>query len=186
MLNKVKLNQSVSLNLAECKLAQFLARHRCKNNRNFNVPRMKLGPVDGATIDLEGMGGEIAFCKLFNVYPDMDIDSAPPHPLHDCVLPDGMRVDVKTTRHQAGKLLVDARKIGRKIDGVDLYALMVGAFPGPYSFRGFIEKNNIVRQDKLGLFYGNRNYIAEQSELRDSYYLIDRMMDSNHPSIHRP
>jgi len=185
-LNKVKIGQTVSLNLAERKLANFLAEHRGKNNRNFNVPRMKFGVVDDAIIDLEGMAGEIAFCKLFNVYPDMDIDCAPPHPSHDCVLPDGMRVDVKTTKHRAGKLLVDARRCGRKADGVDLYALMVGTFPGPYDFRGFIEKRDIVRPDRIGLFYGNSNYIAEQSELRDSYILIDKIIDSNDSSIHRP
>jgi hypothetical protein len=121
MSNKVKIGQTVSLSYAERKLAHFLAKHRNGNNRHFNVVNLKVSPSSDATVDLEGMCGEIAFCKLFNVYPDMDVDRMPPHPLYDCILPGDIRVDVKTTKYETGKLLVDARK-GKKTDGVDLYA----------------------------------------------------------------
>jgi hypothetical protein len=167
MINKIKIGQTVSLSYAERKLAHFLAKHRNGNNRHFNVVNLKISAESAATVDLEGMCGEIGFCKLFNVYPDMDVDRMPPHPLHDCILSNGMRVDVKTTKYENGKLLVDARK-GKKTDGVDLYALMVGSFPGPYTFRGFIAKEKLIKPEKIGLMCGYKSYMAEQWELTES------------------
>ena len=166
MINKIKIGQTVSLTTAERKLSHFVAKNRNGNNRHFNKANLKISSEDAATVDLEGMCGEIAFCKLFNVYPDLDTNREPPHPLHDCILSNGMRVDVKTTKYENGKLLVDARK-GRKTDGVDFYALMTGSFPGPYTFRGFIAREQIIQPHKLGLLCGYKSYMAEQSELTD-------------------
>lgn len=167
MLNKIKIGQTVSLSYAERKLAHFLAKHRNGNNRYFNVTNLKISADSAAAVDLEGMCGEIGFCKLFNLYPDLDTDREPPHPHYDCVLSNGMRVDVKTTKYENGKLLVDARK-GKKTDGVDFYALMTGSFPGPYTFRGFIAKTKIIKQEKIGELCGYKSYIAEQWELSES------------------
>jgi len=168
MLNKIKIGQTVSLTTAERKLAHFIAKNRNGSNRSFNVTNLKISLDDAATVDLEGMCGEIAFCKLFNVYPDLDTDREPPHPLYDAVIPPppGFRIDVKTTKYDTGKLLVDARK-GKKTDGVDFYALMTGSFPGPYTFRGFIAREQIIQPHKLGLLCGYKSYMAEQSELTD-------------------
>lgn len=166
MLNKIKIGQTVSLSYAERKLAHFLAKHRNGNNRSFNKVNLKISSEDAHTVDLEGMCGEIAFCKLFNLYPDLDTEREPPHPLYDCVLSNGMRVDVKTTKYENGKLLVDARK-GKKTDGVDFYVLMTGSFPGPYAFRGFIAKTKIIRSERIGELCGYKSYMAEQSELTD-------------------
>ena len=166
MINKIKIGQTVSLTTAERKLSHFVAKNRNGNNRHFNKANLKISSEDAATVDLEGMCGEIAFCKLFNVYPDLDTNREPPHPLHDCILSNGMRVDVKTTKYENGKLLVDARK-GRKTDGVDFYALMTGTFPGPYTFRGFIAKEQIIQPHKIGLLCGYKSYMVEQSELTD-------------------
>lgn len=168
MLNKIKIGQIVSLTAAERKLAHFIAKNRNGSNRSFNVTNLKISLDDAATVDLEGIAGELAFCKLFNVYPDLDTDREPPHPLYDAVIPSppGFRIDVKTTKYDTGKLLVDARK-GKKTDGVDLYALMTGSFPGPYTFRGFIAREQIIQPHKLGLLCGYKSYMAEQSELTD-------------------
>jgi len=165
VLNKVKIGQTVSLTHAERKLAYFVAKHRNGNNRSFNIVNLKISAESSATIDLEGVCGEMAFCKLFNVYPDLDTDRPPPHPLYDCVLSDGSRIDVKTTKYESGKLLVDTRKGARKTGGVDFYALMIGSFPGPYSFRGFIAKAEMIRPGRIGLLCGNKSYMAEQREL---------------------
>ena len=167
--NKIKIGQSISLTTAERKLAHFIARNRNLNNRSFNVTNLKISGADAATVDLEGVCGEIAFCKLFNVYPDLDTDHEPPHPLHDCVIPPppGFRIDVKTTKYENGKLLVDARKGSKKTGGVDYYALMTGSFPGPYTFRGLIAREHIIQPHKLGLLCGYKSYMAEQSELTD-------------------
>ena len=170
MLNKIKIGQSISLSTAERKLAHFVAKNRNGKNRYFNVVNLKISAEDPHTVDLEGICGELAFCKLFNVYPDLDTDRNPPHPLYDALVPPppGFRIDIKTTKYDNGKLLVDARK-GSKTDGVDFYALMTGTFPGPYTFRGVIAKEHIIQPHKLGLLKGYRSYMAEQSELTDEF-----------------
>ena len=170
VINKVKIGQTVSLTYAERKLAYFVAKHRNGNNRSFNIVNLKISAESSATIDLEGVCGEMAFCKLFNVYPDLDTDRPPPHPLYDCVLSDGSRIDVKTTKYENGKLLVDSRKGKEKTDSVDFYALMIGVFPGPYSFRGFIARHLLIQPHKLGLLCGYKSYMAEQSELTDNIF----------------
>lgn len=147
-------------------MAHFVAKNRNSRNRHFNVTNLKISNADAATVDLEGVCGEIAFCKLFNAYPDLDTDRTPPHPLHDCIIHGYLRIDVKTTKWDNGKLIVDARK-GNKTNGVDYYALMTGQFPGPYTFRGFIAKEHIIQPHKLGLLCGYKSYMAEQSELTD-------------------
>ena len=171
MLSKIKIGQVISLNQAERKLAHFVAKNRNGNNRHFNTTNLKISADDPATVDLEGVCGEIAFCRLFNVYPDIDTDREPPHPLYDAIIPPippGIRIDVKTTKYENGKLLVDARK-GSKTDGVDFYALMTGQFPGPYTFRGFIAKEHIIQPHRIGtLIKGFKTYMADQSELTDS------------------
>ena len=154
-------------------MAHFVAKNRNSRNRSFNVSNLKISSADAATVDLEGVCGELAFCKLFNVYPDLDTDREPPHPLFDCVV-DGLRIDVKTTKWETGKLIVDARK-GSKTNGVDYYALMTGVFPGPYTFRGFIHRERLIVPSRLGSLTNYRSfksYIADQSELTDELSLF--------------
>ena len=171
--NKVKIGQTISLCTAERKLAHFVAKNRNLRNRSFNVSNLKISSADAATVDLEGVCGELAFCKLFNAYPDLDTDREPPHPLFDCMV-DGLRIDVKTTKWETGKLIVDSRK-GSKTNGVDYYALMTGQFPGPYTFRGFIHRERLIVPSRLGSLTNYRSfksYIAEQSELTDELSLF--------------
>jgi hypothetical protein len=166
MINKIKIGQTVSLTTAERKLAHFIAKNRNGNNRHFNITNLKISAQDSATVDLEGICGEIAFCKLFNVYPDLDTDRDPPHPLYDATIPPppGFRIDVKTTKYETGKLLVDARK-GPKTDSVDFYVLMTGSFPGPYTYRGMIARETIIAPHRIEIIKGYRSYAAIQSEL---------------------
>jgi len=166
MLNKIKIGQKVFLSTSEQKLAHYVAKNRNGKNRYFNVTNLKISAEDPHTVDLEGIAGELAFCRLFNVYPDIDTDREPPHPLYDAVIPPppGFRIDVKTTKYETGKLLVDARK-GSKTDSVDFYVLMTGSFPGPYTYRGMIARETIIAPHRIEIIKGYRSYVAIQSEL---------------------
>ena len=62
----------VTLNDAEQRLARYLARQRYESNRNQGVTNNRVGPQSDEVTDLEGIAAEIAFCKLFNVYPDLE------------------------------------------------------------------------------------------------------------------
>jgi len=167
MINKIQIGQSITLTYCEKKLSHFVARHRNGNNRYFNITNLKISPDSPHAVDLEGIAGEIAFCRLFNVYPDLDTDRPPPHPFYDATIhpAPGYRIDVKTTKYESGKLLVDARKNSVKTDAVDFYALMTGSFPGPYVYRGMIARETIIAPHRIQTIKGYRSYVATQNEL---------------------
>jgi len=167
MINKIQIGQSIALTTAEMKLAHFIAKNRNGSNRYFNITNLKISSDSPHAVDLEGIAGEIAFCRLFNVYPDLDTDRPPPHPFYDATIPPspGYRIDVKTTKYDNGKLLVDARKNSVKTDAVDFYALMTGSFPGPYTYRGMIARETIIAPHRIETIKGYRSYVAIQSEL---------------------
>lgn len=115
-----------------------------------------------ADIDLNGFGGEVAFCRLFDIEPDFDISprsSAMGTDTGDCIL-NGKRIDVKTTERQAGRLLATRWK---KPD-VDYFALMVGKFP-QYECRGFMEVGKLLQPGRLIDLGRGLTYAASQSDL---------------------
>lgn len=121
----------ITLTPIEQRLARCVAKERYAAARKAGVPDRRVSEGD---LDLEGAGSEIAFCRLFNVFPDLEI--APRSSLDDegdALLRDGRRVDVKSTRYKSGRLIV----AHWKADTVDAYALMVGEFPS-YRFCGLI------------------------------------------------
>jgi hypothetical protein len=94
-----RINTTVELNKQEQALCRALAKKRYASNRTAGVRNSKRGRQSNEDTDLEGVGAEMAFCKLLNVYPDLpmtprsqDDDDG------DCTLKDGRRVDVKATK----------------------------------------------------------------------------------------
>lgn len=149
----------VELNEAEQRLARWLARERHRRNRTSGVENMKVSDIPDDVVDLDGMGGELAFAKLFNCFPDTGLDAKPDA---DVVLPDGRSVDVKTTRYQTGRLLA----VRWKTRNVDLYALMVGVFPR-YRFAGMLPAEKLIHDDKLIDLGHGETFGASQDELED-------------------
>ena len=148
---------NIVLNEAEQKLAAYLARERYSKARvNGRVDR-QIGPQSSSETDLEGIGSEIAFCKLFNIYPDTEINHTPDE---DCVLSNGIKVDVKATKYENGHLLV-ARW---KKPVVEMYALMVGTFP-KYRMAGFMPVKEMLKDFRLKDFGHGQGYAANQKEL---------------------
>lgn len=157
----LKIGTRVQLNEAEQRLAKFLAKARYEKNRSTNTKDGKIGPQDCSVTDLEGIAAEIAFCKMVNVYPDMQLDE---RPAFDATLPCGMTVDVKATKYKNGRLLAVPGKVG-KVLGLDSYSLVVGEFPGPYEFRGFMRSEKLLRQERLIDLGHGPTFAAEQKEL---------------------
>jgi hypothetical protein len=147
----------VKLNEVEQKLAIFLAKKRHQANRSSNTTNRKIGGQSDEQTDLEGVGAEIAYCKIMNVYPDMDLDHRPPD---DATLSDGRTVDVKATRYKSGRLVV----VPWKKAGVDLFALMVGEFP-EYRLAGTKPADEVIREDRLGDLGHGKTYMVEQKDL---------------------
>ena len=163
---------NISLNMAEQKLAVYLAKRRYGVNRSAGMKDSRIDSdknADGWKMDLVGIAGEIAFSRLFNVYPDTDISvtcSSKGQDHGDVTIPfNGINyvVDVKTTIYSRGKLLVVPWK-DFKNSGVDLYALMTGVFPS-YVFRGFISSKDLFRKENYQTMNGHKCYLANQSKL---------------------
>ena len=132
----------VTLTEHEQRIARFLAKERYNVNRENNVQDAKKGEQSNEFVDLEGIAGEMAFCKIFNLYPDLEIKvTTQDTDAGDCIL-NGHKVDVKTTSYDTGRLICATWKN----DDVDLYALMVGTFPN-YEFRG-MATSSYLKQEK--------------------------------------
>jgi len=138
-------------------IARFVAKQRSGNNRNAGTVNMRKSEMSDFEIDLQGFGGELAFCRLANVFPDLTVhnrSASKGEDQGDCIL-NGQRIDVKTSKKAEAALWVPVRKIGT----ADAYALMTGTFP-TFKLVGMADvetvKNgkvwndsHVVNQDKL-------------------------------------
>ena len=144
----------------EQRLAKAVATARHKSNRKNNVKNSRVGNQSDYQTDLEGIGGEIAFCKTQNVYPDLSIEPRRSEDDNGDAIVNGLRFDVKTTKHSSGHLLV----VPWKKDSADVYALMVGEFPS-YRFAGTMPAEELCQENRLKDFGYGPSYAASQEEL---------------------
>jgi hypothetical protein len=158
----VKIGELAYLTEPEQRLAKFLAQARYNNARSRGLKDQKIGPQSTAETDLEGIAAEIAFCKLFNVYPDLQLDERSPYD----ALVNGVRVDVKTTHYVTGKLLAAPWKKTKALP-IDAFVLMVGKFPGPYEFKGFMQAKTLLDTSRIVDLGWGRGYAARQDELSE-------------------
>lgn len=158
----VRIGAAVTLNDAEQRLAAYLAQQRHKACRDSDAPNGRRNPAGDEVTDLAGIAAEIAFGRLHNTYPDLVIGQRPED---DAQLPGGWRVDIKVTAYRTGRLLVLPNK---ETDmRIDLFALMVGAFPGPFELRGFMHRAEIIVPERITDLGHGATYAAEQHELSD-------------------
>jgi hypothetical protein len=148
----------IELNLGEQAVAQRLAELRYLTARANGAVDGKIGPQSVEQTDLEGVAAELAFCKVINVCPDFTIGETPDF---DCRYR-ALTIDVKTTQHLHGRLLVSAKKLSHP---ADWYALVIGTFPGPYQMLGMMHKSDLFVDRYLqDLGYG-LTYVVPQSDL---------------------
>lgn len=111
----------------------------------------------------DGFAAELAFCKLFNVYRDFDMQYLG----YDVVITLGEErrtVDIKQTPYNEGRLLAD---MGGKI--CDLYVLMIGQFP-TFIYRGSIPGAILCRAENIETIGGKQFYAAQQSKLSMEFF----------------
>jgi hypothetical protein len=142
----------------EQRLARALAEARHQRARRHGIANARIGPQGDLETDLEGIAGELAFCALANVYPDLQLEELRPH---DAIV-GGVAYDVKTTRHERGRLLATMAKQGR---APDRYVLMVGQFPGPYECRGWFPSHLLLRPERVVDLGHGRGFAVPQEEL---------------------
>jgi hypothetical protein len=157
------IGKTVELNEVEQRLTKHIAKQRYLNNRDNNVTNARIGDQTDIETDRNGFGAEMAFCKLFNVFPDLSIFTRTASEDNgDAILHIQKTVDVKTTKYPNGKLLA----VTWKEHNVDLYALMIGEFP-KYTFRGFMDTHELLKPSRIGSLGYGETYIASQDELKE-------------------
>ena len=118
-----------------------------------------MGDQSNEETDLEGFGAELAFCKLMNIYPDLETgNNLPPY---DCVSRFGVTIDVKTTKYPKGHLLATLKK---KNNPPDKYVLMVGEFP-EYQIVGEIGADEFLQDSNIGNLGKGDGFMLTQAEL---------------------
>jgi hypothetical protein len=159
------INKRITLNDIEQDTCRNIATQRFNNNRKECVNNAKIGKQSNNFTDLEGIGSEFAFCKLFNVFPDLSIEirsSQKEEDNGDAILHNGAKVDVKSTKYKNGKLLA----VPWKKPDVEFFALMIGQFPS-YVFKGFMKQEELCQPNRLGSLGYGETYIAQQQELKE-------------------
>lgn len=159
--------QEVRLLPAEQKMARYFAKERQRINRAAGIINQQVSLESAEATELVGFGGELAFCKLFNCYPDFSL-----HPRsggHDCLW-DGQRTDVKATDCLIGQLLGRPNK---KHEPVDVYALMIchWAWAEPddealFTFRGWATRKELFADHRLTNLGRGPTYAIPQCDLR--------------------
>ncbi len=159
-------NTQVTLNDVEQRLVKTVAKARFESNREAGTAETcYIYPREHRyQQDIDGFGGELAFCKLFNVYPDTSTHvRTTKTDVGDCVW-NGFSIDVKTTTYPEGMLLAN---YGKQVTTVDYYALMTGVFPN-YFYRGVIEADELLKKERLAnLGHPKPAYCVIQEELKE-------------------
>jgi len=134
----------VVLTAEECRVVRYLGQARRQRNRASGVTDKLVAKENPLEMDIEGIGAEFAFAKLYNLYPPFDV-----HPRKGTAdfIVKGRSIDVKTSKHQDARLIVPPYKM-EDARICDSYVLATGELP-KYTFRGFAKKEQICNPKNL-------------------------------------
>lgn len=151
---------SLTLTPEEQRIARFMAKQRQDYAERHGIRNARVGPQSDMESNIVGYAAELAFCKLFNVYPDFDIGV---YRVGDADR-FGQAVDVKATRRPNGRLLAVKRK--RELRA-DVYALIV-VNGSTFTFAGFASAAELLAECRLiDLGHGD-GFAMTQDELRST------------------
>lgn len=157
------IDSKIILTPHEHKICEYIGKERYKVNRKSGVADKKIGKEENFFMDINGFGGEFAFCKLFNIMPDFLVKVTQTNKYdYDALLFNTIKVDVKTTDVLTGRLLAAPWKN----DEVDCYALIVGTIP-EFIFKGFMTREELKKDSRLKSLGYRKGYVAEQNELKE-------------------
>lgn len=133
------------LNEAELKIGKFIGTERFNNDAKAHVHDGRITEKKSSLkISIDGVLAEIAFCKMFNYYPDFT--TQPRKGGCDVIGRNGVRIDVKHSDYLLDPYLIVKKTTGRNES--DIYALVVGVSPNFY-FGGYIYAKDLFREENL-------------------------------------
>ena len=154
----------VTLNEAEQRLTEYIAKKRIAYHQHREqavADKYEHWKVTQEETDREGFGGEIAYCKLVNLYHDLDTNLSTPD--YDCISCNGEKIDVKTTKYRDGHLIVPVNKITHP---ADKYVLVTGEFP-VYNIIGECGEERLFMEENIRDFGKGPGYTLCQNKLED-------------------
>lgn len=146
---------NVALNENEQLIVEMLAKKRMATK-----PSTRVYTDSHWEQERNSVGGEWAFCKWANFYPDTATGHAP---LQDCVSYTGEMIDVKTSTHKRARLLLKAKS---RPAICDKYVLVICDWP-EFEVCGWMTGEELAQQTRLTDFgLQTTSYAARQSELQ--------------------
>lgn len=150
---------TITLTDTEARICAWLGEMRHKAARLAGVVDRKQGPQDAIATDVEGIGGELAFCKACGSWPDLTVGARSGG--HDAVVC-GILFDVKTTERPHGRMLAT---LGKSADEVDAYALVCGTMP-TYRIAGWCWSQELIAEANVTDLGHGPTYAVVQDRLR--------------------
>lgn len=155
----------ITLTPGEVMLARMMAALRTGTNELAGVGSKRFID-DRFESDLIGICGEIVYAKRTNLYLDLSFE--PRSGGHDFTNNNGETIDVKTTQHENGRLLVTMSKSEEKRS--DYYVLVTGKIP-TFTIRGWATADevfssvvNLGRGDCYGLMQDQLRPLLKKEE----------------------
>ena len=156
----------VMLNENEQKIIEYIAKTRHSSAREKGFDDKQISDDSKYNIDLDGFGGEFAFCKAFNIMPSFVTGQADKA---DCIMADGTTVDIKTTKYSSGHLIAPMTK---NVGDVDIYVLVIKISESNFRIVGFRGSGKLIsdygyqcHQDNPK--FSGKGYALPQLELHD-------------------
>ena len=148
----------IQLSEPELLTLRILSNLRSLVARGKGITDQKMGAQKGDDIDFDGLVGEYAFCKLYNLF--LDIAPVPRSGSYDCLIA-SERVDIKTTRHKNGRLLATMKKN----PDVDIYVLCI--LDGDQAeFKGWAWASDLFQDDNIMDLGHGKGYVLPQEKLK--------------------
>ena len=148
----------IEIQETEIAVLKILGNLRTLQNRSNNINDTQRDKRNKSDVELDGLIGEYAFCKINNIF--MDIDVCVRSGSYDCMYK-GYRLDIKTTRHTNGRLIA----YPKKNPDVDIYVLCI-IDGNKVSFPGYAKTEELFKEENIvNLGYGD-TYAINQENLR--------------------
>ena len=149
----------ITLTEYEIELIHIAAKLIAERNPDLSINIMHTSG-DAEQIIFEGKCAEYAFCKMFNLMPDLVADPRPGGSF-DVFSRDKKKVDVKYTSFEHGRLIVP---IWKKRESADIYVLMKGEIPD-LRYCGFAACEDIIDQSRVKDIGHGPTYVMNELEL---------------------
>lgn len=149
----------IELTDAELMVCQTLGSLRSLVNRRHGVADAKMGDQSGMNADIDGLIGEYAFCKAYNLF--CDIAPTPRSGSFDAVTRKKMRIDVKATRRKDGRLLATLKSN----PDVDAYVLAI-IDGNSVELAGWMKREELCTEGNIRSLGHGDTYVMDRAGLR--------------------